>query len=185
MQAAKLDSNQVAVEAEPFQLAELVQDVAQKFELAARERGIELHADIAHEPPLVYADIGLIERVLNNLIENALQHAATSTLVKLQVSKASAGVRFSVSDNGAGIPQDELQKIFERFYRIDKSRSGDRGNAGLGLSIVKQILALHGSDIQVESELGRGTTFWFELPFATSVDEAGKRTARAEESAAE
>jgi two-component system OmpR family sensor kinase len=166
MQAAKLDGHQVTVEAEPFQLAELVQDVAQKFELAARERGIELRADISPEPPLVYADIGLIERVINNLIENALQHASTSRLVKLQVSRVGAGVRFSVSDSGMGIPQDELQKVFERFYRIDKSRRSDKGNAGLGLSIVKRILDLHRCAIHVESEVGRGTTFWFDLPVA-------------------
>jgi len=169
MHAAKLDSNQVTVRAEPFQLADLAQDVLQKFERAARERGIELHADIAHEPPLVCADIGSIERVLDNLIENALQHAPGSSSITLAISLKENVVRCSVSDAGAGIPESEQKKIFERFYRINKSRSGDMGNAGLGLSIVKQILALHGSDIHVESELGVGTTFWFDLPIAGSV----------------
>ncbi|MGE0114943.1 MAG: sensor histidine kinase [Steroidobacteraceae bacterium] len=172
MHAAKLDSNQVTVQAEPFQLADLAQDVIRKFELAARERGIELQTDIAHEPPLVYADIGLIERVLDNLIENALQHAPASSFIRIGVSIKERFVRCSVSDAGAGIPESERHKIFERFYRIDKSRSGDMGNAGLGLSIVKQILTLHGCDIHVESESGRGTVFWFDLPVAN----AGHRT---------
>ncbi len=164
LQAAKLDANQVTVAAEPFQLAELVQDVAQKFELTARSKGVTLNAEIAEGLSLAQADIGLIERVLDNLIENALQHTPSGGQVRLHLSAVAGSIRCAVIDSGPGIPESEQQRIFDRFYRIDKSRSGGVGNAGLGLSIVAQMLALHGTSIHVQSEIGSGAKFWFDLP---------------------
>jgi signal transduction histidine kinase len=102
--------------------------------------------------------------VLVNLIENAIAYSDEGT-VRCRFRRRLDKVRIEVVDNGRGIPEDHLDRIFERFYRIDPDRSRKSGGTGLGLSIVKQILQAHGEPIHAESTLGRGTRFWFELPY--------------------
>lgn len=168
LQAAKLEGHQVKAELEPLQLADLVQDVVQKFEMAARERNIVLHAEAPDRLPLVLADAGLIERVLDNLIDNALQYTPDAGAVRVALSTNGGAVRCSVTDTGCGIAEADRSRIFERFYRVDKSRSGGAGHAGLGLSIVTAILQLHSASLHVDSEIGTGSTFWFDLPRAAA-----------------
>jgi signal transduction histidine kinase len=160
---ARLDFQGYRIDAEPVQLGELARDVTQKLQLAARERKVHLSADVAHDG-LVRADIGLIERTLTNLLENALAHAPAGGRVELTVQAGPTRVAVRVSDSGSGIAPQDLPRIFERFYRADKARSLNGKGSGLGLAIVKRILELHDSEIRVDSELGRGATFWFELP---------------------
>ena len=133
---SKLEAGDTHINSEPFQIAELVQDVVQKFELAARKREITLLARIEPAAPFVRGDIALIERVLE------------------------------MRDNGHGIPEQDIPHVFERFYRVDKSRNEYSGGAGLGLAIAKRVIELHGGTIGVISEQGRGTCFTFTLPLA-------------------
>jgi signal transduction histidine kinase len=162
---AKLDSGQAVVALEPFSLGDLVQDVVQEFELTASNNGIALTASIRHDLPLVLADIGLMERVLRNLIENALRYTQTGGAVTVTSSPAADGAVLEVADSGVGIPAEELPRIFDRFYRVEKSRGLAAGSAGLGLAITKRILDLHGSHITVASEPGK-TVFRFKLAYA-------------------
>jgi signal transduction histidine kinase len=167
IELAKLDARQVSISPEPFQLAELVQDVVMKGSLAARRGGVTLHVEQANESmPLVVGDIALIERVIDNLVENALRYAAAGGRVTVRLMPQADLVRVTVHDTGPGIPEGERERVFDRFYRGDKSRSSTSGHAGLGLSIARGILELHGRTIDFVSRPGEGTTFFFELPIA-------------------
>jgi signal transduction histidine kinase len=162
---AKLDSAQAVVTPEPFALGDLVQDVIQDFELAARQKGIAIHTSARPDLPLVIGDIGLIERALRNLIENALRYTETGGTVTVFASPGTGSAVVEVADTGIGIPAHELPRIFDRFYRIEKSRGLAEGNAGLGLAITKRILELHGSTIGVTSDPGK-TVFRFTVRYA-------------------
>ena len=159
---ARLDSCESVVYSEPFSMGELVQDVAQSFQLRAQQKSIRLEVNINQQVPLVYGDIGMMQRVLENLLENGLRHTPGGGRVSINVDLDSTNVVVRVADNGCGIPEQDVPRIFERFYQQDKN-AFDNHSAGLGLAIVKRILELHGSVIKVRSELNRGTTFSFEL----------------------
>lgn len=158
---SKLDSGDPTMHVEPFAFAELVQDVAQKFSLKARQQGITLHATFPFDLPPVEGDIRLLERVLENLIQNALHHTPAGGSILLRLSAARQGIRVEVEDTGNGIPPEKQPYVFERYYRA----SGRRGDgAGLGLAIAKRVVELHTGRIGVSSRPGHGSTFWFELP---------------------
>jgi hypothetical protein len=152
------------VQSEPFPLNELVQDVVQKYQLVAEKKSVHLLADFKADLPFVCADIGLIERVFENLIENALRHTPAGGRVAIipQLSRESVAVQ--VQDTGHGIAADDLPHIFDRFYQVSKHCSNPTDGAGLGLAIAKRILELHGSAIEVDSRVNGGTTFTFRLP---------------------
>lgn len=161
---AKLEGDRTPVSPEPFALPDLVQDVVQKFSLTAENKRIALHAMFTDDLPLVFADVGLIEEVFENLLENALRFTPEGGGISIALVPENARIAVRVSDTGQGIAAEQLPRIFDRFYRGDRSRSAPAGRAGLGLAIVKRILELHGSNIAVESAPGAGTTFYFTLP---------------------
>ena len=163
---AKLESDTVEPNWEQFRLMELVHDLVQDYELQARERGISIVLECEDVDILVYADIGLIHRVLENLLENALRHVYTQDdqqgEIRLRVRGDEHKVWIEVADNGDGIASHEIPHIFDRFYR-PASEEPQTGN-GLGLAIVKRIVELHQSQVQVSSEVDKGTAFSFWLP---------------------
>ena len=161
-----LDSTGTRLEFEPFSLTELVQDVAQKFNLEAERKGLALETEIPGDAPFVRADIGLIERVLENLIENAIKFTPAGGAVRLTLVAGKDGIATKVADTGRGIPAEDLDHIFERFYRVEKARGDSPEGVGLGLAITHRILQLHDSPIEVESAPGRGAAFTFSLPLA-------------------
>jgi signal transduction histidine kinase len=163
---AKLDSNQTNVQRERFNMGELIQDVVQKFQLNAKEKQVNIITNIGQEFTFVNADIGLVERTLENLIENALRHTPQGGSISIGLKPDQENLMVQVSDTGCGIPQKELPRIFDRFYQLDKSRNAKHGYSGLGLAIAKRIIDLHESQIKVVSELNKGTTFSFLLPVA-------------------
>lgn len=142
-----------------MKLDELARDIIQKFALAAEQKEIALTMTAVPKVPYVQANMGLIERALENLIANALKYA--SSRITLKVLTEEGHVRIEVSDDGSGIAKDDLPLVFERFYRADKSRSTE--GAGLGLAITKRIVELHGGKITVESSSKTGTRFSFGL----------------------
>ncbi|HSF16302.1 MAG TPA: HAMP domain-containing sensor histidine kinase [Vicinamibacteria bacterium] len=160
---AKLESSDANLHMEAFSLEELLQDVVQKFQLAAEQRNVQLRADLTGDVPFVRADIGLVERVFENLIENAIWHTPERGRVTVTAAPDSGGVRVEVRDTGCGIPESELPRVFDRFYRGEDTAS-DQPGAGLGLSITRRILELHGSSIEVQSSPGDGAVFTFSLP---------------------
>jgi signal transduction histidine kinase len=164
---AKLDAYEVRLEEERFSLAELVQDVVQDFEMRAREKRVELHTEREEKVPFVVADIGLIERALENLIGNAVRHTPSGGRVTVSIRTDHSEVSVEVRDTGPGIPPDELPSVFDRFYRCRADESGG-GGTGLGLAIAKRIVDLHRGSIRADSTIGEGTVFTLTLPVPTS-----------------
>jgi len=160
---ARLDSCESVVYAEPFSMCELVQDVSQNFQLRAQEKSVTLDVSLNPDTPPVYGDIGMMQRLLENLLENGLRHTPSGGRIHVGVDVDSGHVVVQVADTGCGIPPEDMPRIFERFYQRERHRS-DGDSAGLGLAIVRRILELHGSVIQVNSEPDQGTTFSFRLP---------------------
>lgn len=160
---SKLDAQQVQPAPETFSMAELTQDVVMKFKSEAEDLNINLQASLPKNLPMVNADIGMIERVLSNLIDNALHYTAENGTVQVGLFNQRQAVRVAVSDTGCGIPEGEIPRVFERFYRVEKSRDRASGGTGIGLAIAKKILELHDTTISVESKINKGTTFSFNL----------------------
>lgn len=162
----KFDANEIKPRLETFSLRELAQDVAQKFRLAAERKNILLEVNAGEDALGVQADIGLIERVLENLIENAIRHCEEKAVIRLMLKPQGQRVNVTVRDTGSGIPQAELQNVFERYYRVQRTEQENSASTGLGLAITKRIVELHGGTIRVESRLDQGTAFVFDLPAA-------------------
>ena len=160
---SRLDAKQKQPEREAFSISELAQDIVLKLQPAAEARNISLGARMDQDLPYVYADIGMIDRAISNLIENAVRYTDSGGEVILAVRSVGANVNISVRDTGVGIQPEELPHIFERFYRVDKSRSRSSGGAGLGLAITKKIVEAHDSHIDVQSRPNEGSTFEFNL----------------------
>lgn len=161
---ARLDAKETKLNLEPFNIAELVQDVVQNYELSAKEKDITLASNAGQGLSFVKGDIGLIERVLENLIMNALRHTPEGGTVSIILKPSDEYIQVHVLDTGVGIPEEELPHIFDRFYKINGPETLPASFAGLGLAIAKRIMALHGSSIEVESELNSGTCFTFKFP---------------------
>ena len=159
---ARLENEDAKLHFEAFSMSELAQDVSQKFKLNAEKKGIKLETRIPAMPVFVSADIGLIQRALENLIDNAIKYTPEGGEVEVVLNIGDATVATTIRDSGQGISKQEAQHIFERFYRVDKHR--DQDGTGLGLAIVKRIMQLHNSSISVFSEPDKGTTFSFQLP---------------------
>ncbi len=151
---------------ETFSLSELLHDVVQDFELEARRRNIDLRLSGEPQRAMVHADIGLVQRVLENLIRNALEYTPSGGSITLDISARPQDVAVIVSDTGCGIPEEEIGNIFERYFRASRGPSSRGQSSGLGLAIVRRILDLHGSRITVSSGLNEGTRFEFSLPAA-------------------
>ena len=161
---SRLESDQLEVELVPCELKPLVDTSVGSVSQAAAQKQIAIHCDI---PPSVkvICDPKLIEHALINLLDNAVKYTPASGKVRIGTRPVEGSDRLAiyVEDTGIGIPSEDLGRIFERFYRVDKGRSRDLGGTGLGLSIVRHIAEVHGEQVSVQSKLGAGTTFSFEL----------------------
>jgi len=113
---------------------------------------------------VVHADPDALRQILRNLLDNALRYAPPSTAVSVSAARESASVRIIVEDEGPGIPTAHLERVFERFYRVDAARSREAGGTGLGLSIVKHLVGAHRGEVGIESEVGNGTRVWIIMP---------------------
>jgi len=143
-------------------LAGFMSDIDQRFQGRAQEVGVSLEIPIGSGE--LFADPDRIVQVFMNLLENALGHTPPGKTVRVLLLEEQNQVRFAVQDEGEGIPKEALPFIFDRFFRVNKARSRKDGGMGLGLSIVRQIIEAHGGTIKVESDMGKGTTFWITLP---------------------
>lgn len=161
---AHLEGGQVQVNLESFPLAELLYDIVAKFELKAGAKQITLAVEPEQCEHEVMSDIGKLERVLSNLIENAIRHTSEGGRIVLKVDEmASKKLTLAVSDTGSGISPNDLPHVFEARYRATNAIDDNKQHGGLGLAISQKLLTLLKSEINVESELGQGTTFRFEL----------------------
>lgn len=160
---AKMDQNMFVIHREKVQLCAYLRGICEKMRPAFKEKGIELEADCQKEIH-VMIDPLRFEQVLLNLLDNAIKYSGSSTKVTLSVKREKGEVVIEIKDEGRGIPEEHLPFIFERFYRVDKSRSRDLGGTGLGLSIAKELVEANKGRMEVKSEAGKGSTFliWIE-----------------------
>lgn len=159
---SKLEANQVQPQKEPFYISELVSDISNKYHLIAKRKNILIDTALAKDLPPVYADISLIERVMQNLLDNAIKFTPEEGKVFIRTQKINGSVEITVTDTGIGIPEKERENIFGRYYKVNNI-SDLKKNTGLGLAIVKKILDLHECSLDLISNPG-GTSFIFRLP---------------------
>jgi len=161
---ARVESGEIAMNKVVFDLAKVCEEVCEQLEDKAEKHKVHLKTSFDSKKVMAVGDSKRIEQVMINLISNAIHHSGEHGKVQIKLQEQDKYVSVKVIDNGEGIAEEHLKKIFERFYRIDKSRSRHTGGTGLGLAIAKQILEKHGAHISVESELGKGSAFSFRLP---------------------
>jgi two-component system phosphate regulon sensor histidine kinase PhoR len=158
-----LESGRVTLNLQPIELRPLAEKILADLKTRTDAKGVKLVNDLPELTAM--ADANRLEQVLANLVDNAIKYGRADGTVILGGQKADADkIEVFVQDNGPGIPPESLDRIFERFYRVDKARSREQGGTGLGLSIVKHIVQSHGGKVWVKSELGKGATFFFTLP---------------------
>ncbi|MEI7594480.1 MAG: ATP-binding protein [Bacteroidota bacterium] len=161
---SKLETGELELEYSKFNIISLVKEIFESLEIRANKKNIKLVFDNSQEKGImVFADKLRITQVLSNLISNSINYGNENGTTSLNFHTIDDKILVEVSDNGIGIDQNELPRIFERFYRVDKSRSRDSGGTGLGLAIVKHIIDGHNQTLNVASEAGKGTTFSFTL----------------------
>ncbi len=161
---SKLESKVLKLDMDRFNLVQLVQEVFDSQEIRARKRGIKLVFDQEYSEPLwVVADKKRIFQALANLMTNSINYGKEGGRTVVSFMDMNENYLVDVNDNGIGIPKEDIPRIFERFYRVDKSRSRDQGGTGLGLAIVKHIVEAHNQTINVRSSKNEGTSFVFTI----------------------
>lgn len=161
----RYDSDEHFIEQKTFDLSEISRHIRELYEEKAEQKSVTLEIDT--HSCRAKGDPGKIEQVLDNLVSNAIKYTNEGTIrLTYRVDEEGDTVIIEVEDTGVGISGEHLSRLFDRFYRTDKARSRDKGGTGLGLAVVKSIINAHGSEIYVESEPGKGSTFWFSLPKA-------------------
>ncbi len=160
---SRLESHQMPIVASALDLRELVLSTAKGFEKQARDKGIALSAGIPEGLPKALGDRDRLEQVVVNLLDNAIKYTPSGGSVDVKARSAGAEVIVEITDTGIGIPPNDISRIFERFYRVDKARSRELGGTGLGLAIVKHIIQGHNGKLTVQSTPGKGSTFSFSI----------------------
>lgn len=173
---SQIETGEIKMHFEHFNLVNTVIEIIDQMEDKAEKRGLTIRLDRDYKDPVfVYADSKRIYRVIINLVSNAIKYTDKGEVV-IGMTQTNEKVEVTIKDTGVGIPPEHLKRVFERFFRVDKSRSKDLGGTGLGLAIVKHILEAHDSKVSVTSVVGKGSTFSFKLP-------KGQTTAEMEEEA--
>jgi two-component system sensor histidine kinase VicK len=166
---SSIDSRGIRIRPELLDLPQLVRQVIDRLQVQSQEKSIEMNSYVLSNIPLVLIDRSAMERVVTNLISNAIKYTAKSGSIKIFISYLLNDVYIKVSDTGFGIDQEHLPHIFNRFYRVDMTGSRMFGGTGLGLSIAKELVELHNGKISVSSTLGKGTEFTIMIPIARKV----------------
>jgi two-component system, OmpR family, heavy metal sensor histidine kinase CusS len=163
---ARAESPLAHLHRENINVGELLSGIREYYEAPAADRGVSLSTVVPNEPVIAQLDRTLLQRAVGNLVSNALAHTPPGKSVVLGASVEPAGVRIEVSDAGVGIPAEALPRVFDRFFRVDESRSQASGGTGLGLAIVQSITQLHGGNVEIASKIGQGTQVTLRLPVA-------------------
>ena len=161
---SRYDSNKKKTQKETFDLGDLVKQCQEKLAIEINKKGHTVNSFVTADVPPVYADKDDIERVVLNILTNIIKYTPDNGEIKIYVGFVYNDAYIKVFDNGIGIPEDDLSRIFERFYRVDKARTREMGGTGLGLSIAKEILDKNGGSIDIKSKVGEGTEVVIRIP---------------------
>ena len=161
---SRYDSNKKKTRKETFDLGELVKMCQEKLAIEIKKKGHKVNSFVTADVPPVYADKDDIERVVLNILTNSIKYTPDNGEIKIYVGFVYNDAYIKIFDNGIGIPEDDLSRIFERFYRVDKARTREMGGTGLGLSIAKEILDKNGGSIDIKSKVGEGTEVVIRIP---------------------
>lgn len=163
---SRLESGDVPLDRQQVALAPLVSEVLSEIEVTRSGRGVAVESEVAADLPPVFADRERMHQVLFNLLDNAVRFTPEGGEVKVSAVRKNGHCEVKVADTGPGIEPEHLPRLFERFYRVDTARSREDGGTGIGLAIARSVVEAHGGHIRVESEIGKGSVFTFELPVA-------------------
>jgi signal transduction histidine kinase len=161
---SKLEAKQTRPNPEPFSISELVQDIAQKYLIIAEKKEISFQCILPRNLPMIIADIALIDRVIQNLVDNAIKFTPSGGTVKIEIKQQDQFVGVNISDTGTGIAPEDIPHIFDRYIKGSQKNIFQNEGSGLGLAIVKKILEVHNLSINVTSKVNEGTAFSFTLP---------------------
>jgi two-component system phosphate regulon sensor histidine kinase PhoR len=170
LELSRIESGEYPLELQAVDVAGVAAVLLRDTEARLREKRLDAASETSG-PTTAWADPQAVWQILSNLVDNAIKYTEPGGRIRIRVEGDPRRVCVRVSDTGAGIPERDLPRIFERFYRVDRARSRALGGTGLGLSIVKHLVQGQGGEIQVESEIGRGSTFTFSLPRPGSAPE--------------
>lgn len=168
---AQAEAGQLSLNLQPTQLTTLVEGMADRFRELAREKNIALTTTLPSQLPSLSADEDRLKQVLHNFLSNALRHTPPGGSIEIKAEALPGQVRVSVRDSGSGIAPEDLPRVFDRFYRADKSRARDQGGSGLGLAISRQLIRAHSGEVGADSTPNHGSEFWFTLPQAASISD--------------
>jgi len=160
---SQLESEELKLEFTTWNLQHLINEVIEQFEIKAQKKKIKFLHDEQSTDVLVFADKVKLGQVLSNLFSNSIKYGKKNGVTKISCHQTKKICYLSIKDNGIGVSKKNVNRLFERFYRVDKSRSREQGGTGLGLAIVKHIIEAHNQQISVKSELGKGTDFKFTI----------------------
>src|SRR5438105_6626559 len=169
---AQLESGSSTLQLSEIDLLRFFSDLIRDWKKKLSGKSLKAGVDVSDDCSVIRADEARLREVFDNLLDNAVKYSGKDGEIRLGADRNGDEVVLSVGDNGIGISQEDLPRIFERFYRADKARSRELGGTGLGLAIVKHIAQLHGGRVEAESELGRGTTIRVVLPLKMASDRA-------------
>ena len=164
LELSRIDSNKKKTKKETFDLGELAKDCQNKLGIEIKKKNHNVECFVTADVPPVYADKDDIQRVILNILTNSIKYTPDNGNIKIYVGFVYSDAYIKVIDNGIGIPEEDLHRIFERFYRVDKARTRELGGTGLGLSIAKEILDKNGGSINIKSEVGKGTEVVIKIP---------------------
>jgi two-component system phosphate regulon sensor histidine kinase PhoR len=164
LKLAKIEAGQLPYDARSVSISEIVSPCLDTARVKAKNKGLVLEVDLKDDLPELFGDLESFHGILENLLDNAVRYSSVGGTIRVGAAVDGNEMVISVSDDGIGIPKAEQERIFERFYRVDAARSRESGGTGLGLSIVKHLVEAQGGRISVDSEVGRGSTFFVHLP---------------------
>jgi two-component system phosphate regulon sensor histidine kinase PhoR len=167
LKLSRIEAGRLELETRPIRVEAIVNGCVETARLNAEARGLRIVVNLPDEVPAVRGDGAQLGEVLQNLLDNALQYTPAGGQIELKAHSNGHDVIFTVTDTGIGIPESDLERIFERFYRVDAARSREAGGTGLGLAIARHIVDAHGGRIWVESAIGQGSRFHFSIPRAS------------------
>ncbi len=171
---SRIESRATELMIVPLRLSKVVESAIGIVASHAKKKNIRVISELPPSLPDIRADNDALERILLNLIENAIKYSDEGRVIRIKAKTQTDEVCVMVEDEGLGIPREAQERIFERFFRVDKARSRKAGGTGLGLSIVKHLVQSHGGEVWVDSEAGRGSTFFFTLPMAHASEQFEK-----------